>query len=117
VSSITLSENWNNFEFLEVSIVDAYGWGTTTNLFYTPGVSKSGSRNKNFATNNIFSLDNNGTPTTYIRGAILQFANNEYKTCSVSVWETRITGTTTYVGSGSSVIGKITGIHRIAGGN
>ena len=117
VSSITLSENFNNFEFIEVSIVDLYGWGTTTNLFYTPGVSKSGSRTKRFATSNIFSLDNNGTLTTYLRTVVLEFANNEYKNGSVTGFETRITASTNYVGSGGTVLGKITGIHRISGGN
>ena len=117
VSAITLSENFNNFEFIEVSIVDLYGWGTTTNLVYTPGVSKSGRRPKRFVTSNIFSFDNNGTLTTYLRMLVLEFANGEYKTCSVTPFETRITSTTTYVGSGSSVLGMITGIHRIAGGN
>ena len=117
VSSITLSENWNNFEFIEVSIVDLYGWGTTSYLFYSPGVAKSGNRTKKFATNNIFTLDNNGTLTTYLRTVVLEFANNEYKIATVTAFETRITGTGNYVGNGSTVLGKVTGIHRISGGN
>ena len=117
VSAITLTENWNNFEFMEVSIVDLYGWGTTTYLFYTPSVSKSGARTKKFSTNNIFSFDNNGTLNTYLRTVVLEFANAEYKTCSVTAFETRITASGNYVGPGGTVVGKITGINRISGGN
>ena len=117
VSSITLSDNWNNFKYLRVETTEQFGNGPLTNLFETQSQSFSGSRVKRFPVGH-YACDITNS-TLYIRLLMLSFANNEYKTATVDVVRVSIGNNTSSFtnATGDTRLVRIVGINRIAGGN
>ena len=116
-SSITLSENWNNFKYLRVETTEQFGNGPLTNLFDTQSQSFSGTRAKRFEVGH-YACDI-ANSTLYIRLLMLSFANGEYKTATIEVVRVAVGNNTSSFtsGTGDTRLVRVVGINRISGGN
>lgn len=116
-SSITLSENWNNFKYLRVETTEQFGHGSLTNLFDTQSQSFSGARPKRFEVGH-YACDITNSKL-YIRLLMLSFANSEYKTGTIDVVRVSIGDNTSSFtsGTGDTRLVRVVGVNRISGGN